>query len=642
MSQGFVRFFCLVVGATFVSFAANSQEAVIAQEGVDAPADPSRLLIAYDSSNSMWGELADKSRKYEAGRTALSEFLNSDFGDREIGFRAYGHRRKNDCRDSEMVVPFSKVEVAKAIIANAVGGIRPTGKTPITYSLREGLKDFDGRPGDILLISDGIETCDIDPCELMREWRDAKVGIRVHVVGVGLTEMERVAMSCIADVSGGQYFDVDSADKFAEALNQAGAAIEEPVAEAAPVEEGLSYALRIVATDDQGRSYLATGTLFQIRDEGGKEDKGEVSTHGRNGVGGPGDYEIEVGPVLQDGSTYLPVRQAFSVTDPGETVVEVTVARPAIVTAKFIEDGEDHPGSNVSAYQSDEKVFGFRAFDEALARPGDYEFRAEPNADNKLSVTESLVAGEHTVVVFDLTRTIAFYVIYKLPNGETFRRGSELWRDGEKVYGVYAHNPTRVRPGVYELHSEHQNTPLTPVDIEISTDGEIIEVPLDAGFVKITYAPSDEDYVSTPDRAWLESLDRGNSKYANPDTLIPAVPGRYRVNPQTSKGFMDALDIVVKSNETVEAVLTPKPLGQVIITYAPSENYTKNPDRASITALDNQEILSGFMRPGKPKKFLPGRYHVKPYGYAGDVAPQEIIVNAHETTTVILKLRSEE
>lgn len=224
---------------------------------------PGRVLIVYDSSNSMWGELSDKSRKYEAGRNALSTFLNTEFGARQIGFRAYGHRRKTDCRDSELVTPFSDAATAKASIEKAVTSILPTGKTPITYSLREGRKDFDSRAGDILLISDGIETCDIDPCTLMQEWQNSNVNIRVLVVGVGLTEIERSAMACIADVSGGKYFDADSADGFTEALNAASEAIDEPAGEPNPVDQGRGYALRIAAADDQGRSFIVIGQLLK-------------------------------------------------------------------------------------------------------------------------------------------------------------------------------------------------------------------------------------------------------------------------------------------------------------------------------------------------------------------------------------------
>ena len=70
----------------------------------------------------------------------------------------------------------------------------------------------------------------------------------------------------------------------------------------------------IVAADDQDRTYIAKGKVFQ-----GGTEIGEVSSHYRNVLASPGDYEIEVGPVLRDGSIYKPVKQQVSTlrTPPG-------------------------------------------------------------------------------------------------------------------------------------------------------------------------------------------------------------------------------------------------------------------------------------------------------------------------------------
>ncbi|MEM8937479.1 MAG: hypothetical protein AAGC77_13855, partial [Pseudomonadota bacterium] len=507
------------------------------------------IYIIYDSSGSMWGELADSARKYEAGRSALTTFLDTDLSGREVAFRAYGHRRKADCRDTELIVPFSEPAQAKQQIADAANGIRPTGKTPITHSLRQALTDLDGRKGDILLVSDGIETCDIDPCELMREWRTSNVDIRVFVVGVGLTSGERSAMSCIAETSGGKYFDADSAEGFSEALNDAGAAIESP-GDPEPVDEVQGYALKIIATDDDGRRFIATGDLYK---DG--VDIGDVSSNDRNVLDGPGDYEIEIGAVVADGSTYKPVKHAFTVSERGEHVVEVVIVRPALVRATFLENGEDQPGSFVTAFKDGEEAFGFRAFDEALAQPGVYEFRASPNADNSLSLTEALIEGEATELIFELNKTIGFYVEFVLPNGDTFRRGSELWRNGEKLYSVFgSRNATTIIPGRYELRADDQNLPLTPLEVDLTEDGKTYQIPIEAGWVKITYGPPEFNYVNDKPAtsATIESLERGSSTFARADTEIPVKPGQYKVNPRTDKGFMEPIEVNVPNGETIE------------------------------------------------------------------------------------------
>ncbi len=545
-----------------------------------ANAAQSKFLIIYDSSNSMWGELSDKSRKYESGRNALSNLLNNDFGGRDIGFRAYGHREKSDCNDSELVVGFNEASKAKADILKAAESIRPTGKTPITLSLRESVKDFSGDSGDILLISDGIETCDIDPCQLVNQWRKDNIDIRVHVVGVGLTELERSAMSCIAETTQGKYFDADSAEGFSEALKEARVAIDTPKGEPDPQPQEQGYALHISAIDDQGRRYIANGKL--TKDD---EEIGSVTSNGRNVLEGPGNYRIEIGPVLKDGSIFKPVTENVSIEQSGDTHIEVIVNRPAIVSANFTEEGEEHPGSLVYAYQDDKEMFRFRAFDEALALPDDYEFRATPNKDNKLSLTSTLTEGEHTELNFELQKTVKFYVHYQFSNGDTTQRGGELWRDGEKRYNILGSNGGRAQPGVYELRSRHKYTPLTPIEVEVVEEGQIIEVPLNNGYVIVHYAES-EDYTANPSKAFIESKASGKSNYAGIDKPIAISPGAYVVNPNTYAGFFDPIDIEIVAGETTEVMFEPKPLGNLTVEYAPSENYTKQPDRASVYALD--------------------------------------------------------
>ena len=58
----------------------------------------------------MWGELPDKSRKVTVAKQVLEDFVAGDFEGYELALRAYGHRRKGDGRDSELVVPFGPPE----------------------------------------------------------------------------------------------------------------------------------------------------------------------------------------------------------------------------------------------------------------------------------------------------------------------------------------------------------------------------------------------------------------------------------------------------------------------------------------------------------------------------------------------------
>ena len=304
-----------------LSAASFAQEPAPPEDTPPQPAKTGKVLVVYDSSNSMWGAFGDGTRKFEAGRKALASVADNGIGNRQIAFRAYGHRRAGDCRDSELIAPFSSAEASGSAIVEAANNIRPTGKTPITYSLKEGLKDMGGGPGDILLISDGIETCDADPCALMNEWKDANINIRVHVVGVGLNDMERTAMTCIAETSDGKYFDAISAEGFETALGDASEIIE--ASEPEVPETAIRHAIVYRAVDASGRKYSdAEGRLLK---DGVVVDKRTVAAgRGRNQVDSPGEYALEVGALLRDGTIYQPVQVPVSVEGPGDTCLLYT------------------------------------------------------------------------------------------------------------------------------------------------------------------------------------------------------------------------------------------------------------------------------------------------------------------------------
>ncbi|MEM1102823.1 MAG: hypothetical protein AAGH48_01810 [Pseudomonadota bacterium] len=591
-----------------------------------------RVLIIYDSSNSMWGELSDGARKYEAGRAALAAALEGGLAGRRLGFRAYGHRRKDDCRDSELMAPFADAETARETIDAAAASLRPKGMTPITLSLQEGLKDLDGGPGDILLISDGIETCDADPCALMREWTDAGVHVRVHVVGVGLNSAERAAMACIAGEAGGRYFDADTADGFKAALNEIGDVIEQ-----APP-PSVRYALVLQARDAAGHAYLDVGGRLL---QGGETVSERVVSEGRGRMllEGPGDFEIEVGARLADGSIFEPTRLAVTVSEPGDTLVEALIAAPARVTATFSGDADAHGGALVRAYQGSAEIFRFRASDEALAVPGLYEFRTAPNSENQLTERVALTAGETTQLHFEMVRTVKTLVRFQLPDGEILSRGGELWLDGEKRYNLHRANPRDVRPGTYELRSPDLLLPLAPTSIDIAVaDGEPHTVPIAAGWVTVRYAPSEYGYVSEPDRAFMGPADGNRTSYVRLDEPIPVAPGDYIVKAWDRAGFIKPATVAVSDGASVDVLLTPKPLGELVVTYAPSDAYDATPDRAFVRPLDGQIILgSSTFQPGEVRRLLPGRYRVEGWSRIGDVEPTEIEITAETRSEVTLR-----
>ncbi|GAB2186480.1 VWA domain-containing protein [Roseibium sp. LAB1] len=190
----------------------------------DAPSD---LLFVLDSSNSMWGQI-DGTAKAEIARSAFEGFV-ADLPDGTMaGVMAYGHRRKADCGDVETLVPVSELDRAKLV--QSVKALTPRGKTPITETLRQAaeLLAQNDRPGRLILISDGIETCGGDPCALAEALAKSGVDFKAHVIGFDIaSKADQAKIACIAHLTGGTYWNARDADGLAEALKESVAAVKE-------------------------------------------------------------------------------------------------------------------------------------------------------------------------------------------------------------------------------------------------------------------------------------------------------------------------------------------------------------------------------------------------------------------------------
>ncbi len=520
---------------------------------VYADADTPGVYVILDGSGSMWGQLADGTHKITAAKEVVKGFAADDYAGRELAFRVYGHRRKGDCTDSELVVPFSSPDKAIAGMNTFADGVNPKGKTPISRSLRAALEDFGDRPGEIVLISDGIETCDEDPCALVREWRARNVDIRVHVVGLGLQDKERKAMMCISDAAGTEYKDAQSADDLAAGLKEIQEAVGEPGDNTPPEWRVLD----ILATNSAGETMRVQGTA---RWEGGEPIA--VSSNGHNKVP-QGEVEVTVGVRTWNGNLYQPVTHTVTVAATGDTDLEIVVPEPPSVRARFVEGGEEHRGSHVTGLLDGEEVLGFRAKDRAYIDPGTYEFSSKPNADNELAVTESFADGDHKEILFELVQTVHVkFAMVSTDSDIEFVSNFELWQGGELKYKVHRRNGVQALPGTYDLRLPLLLSPYVHEGLVITTEDpqkHRIEVPV--GHVTIHYRNADgsaaEDarcflYRKNEEDRWVK--DR-NSQTGQ---RIPLVPGEYKLEGWSNIGNYDAVLFEMTVGEEKELSLQNK------------------------------------------------------------------------------------
>ena len=176
-------------------------------------------VIVLDASGSMWGQI-DGINKITIAQDVVRDILGTVPKDRNIGLLAYGHRRKGDCGDIELLVPPGPGNAQP--ISAATDAINPRGKTPLTDAVRQAATVLRSQEqsATVVLVTDGLETCKADPCAMARELEQTDVDFTAHVVGFGLSRKDGAAVSCIADETGGRFIKADNAQELSAALAQ--------------------------------------------------------------------------------------------------------------------------------------------------------------------------------------------------------------------------------------------------------------------------------------------------------------------------------------------------------------------------------------------------------------------------------------
>lgn len=200
-----------------------------------AQADGQRVILVLDASGSMWGQIGSSS-KMDIAKQVVGKVIGTWKPDDELGLVAYGHRKKGACDDIETLIPPGPLD--KGSYMASVRGLSPKGKTPMTQAVRqaaEALK-FTEKQATVILVSDGIETCDPNPCAVAEELEKLGVGLTVHTVGFGLDDKGAVdQLKCLAEKTGGISVIAENADELESALTKTvEAAPAPPPAPAAP------------------------------------------------------------------------------------------------------------------------------------------------------------------------------------------------------------------------------------------------------------------------------------------------------------------------------------------------------------------------------------------------------------------------
>jgi hypothetical protein len=179
--------------------------------------------IIMDASNSMWGQIGGEA-KITIARKVLAQIINGLPDSMNVGMRVYGHRYglndKLACTDTQLLVPIGPV--AKTQLIDTVNKIQLKGKTPLVLSVLEAIKDFEKIPnGSVILVTDGIESCNGDIKSIGPAIKKSGLELKVHIVGFDIKEKEaRAELEAIAKSTEGRYLDAKDANELLAALEQ--------------------------------------------------------------------------------------------------------------------------------------------------------------------------------------------------------------------------------------------------------------------------------------------------------------------------------------------------------------------------------------------------------------------------------------
>lgn len=194
-------------------------------------------MLVFDASGSMaeMGYNGLDAPRIADARTAMHEALPDITPARRLGLIVYGPGETEECSHVDLRLP-PEPNAAERIIAE-IDSLTPDGNTALTRAVSDAahVLDYRNRPGTIVLVTDGKETCGGTPCQLAAELAADAPGLTIHVIGFRVRgdhfnfegfdsnpEFEEVpaVAQCLADRTGGLYVSTETTQELVAALRQ--------------------------------------------------------------------------------------------------------------------------------------------------------------------------------------------------------------------------------------------------------------------------------------------------------------------------------------------------------------------------------------------------------------------------------------
>ena len=185
-------------------------------------------MIVFDASGSMSGKqtlgIPNSQTRIDEARSALAQVLPNATRLRRVGLISFS----GPWPQCNVKLNLKPTPDAAELIMREVDALVTGGKTPLAAAVEQAAEalDYRNKPGVIVVVTDGKESCGGWPCELARQLHDAALRLVIHVISFRyqsyswIGEQSVLAAKCLAEQSGGLYITVDTEQDLVAALEK--------------------------------------------------------------------------------------------------------------------------------------------------------------------------------------------------------------------------------------------------------------------------------------------------------------------------------------------------------------------------------------------------------------------------------------
>ena len=229
---------CLPIAAQFLLAVLLAAWSAFSSPTAGAAEAPS-IIIVLDGSGSMWGRMeGQRESKLVMAREGVGRGLAKLAQGTRVGVLSFGHRRGGDCSDTEVLVEPAPLDIER--VMSPLERLNPRGRGPITKALGEAIPLLgpQSAPARVVVIHDGADNCQQDPCSILGNLKAAHSHAQIDVVSIGVSREEAETMACLPRSTGGRHYRVSAVADVDAAITEAIGRPAEPVPASAAASQG--------------------------------------------------------------------------------------------------------------------------------------------------------------------------------------------------------------------------------------------------------------------------------------------------------------------------------------------------------------------------------------------------------------------